>query len=373
MLLSGSILLLTKTNGKMFIVNEEILSKKNTPELYSWYEKQVKEIQDAAIGNYVVFSSFKKPHWETDENGRRRKIERYKSIPPTSTIDVPNIGTVTWTYIPGTNSVKYENGAAVPVNLKPFYIGQDHVYHKVNDRDIIFFLLKCSEALKNKKLFHVDYRKNSIEEAEASALASEAQMVVFHADSPISVELSGSEDALRQIAISFGVTGVDSLHIAEVRNELWKIIQYRENTKDKGVFGYKGVIDAAGKVKNAGKRAVILTGIEKGILRYEDLKWYLHVKGSFDKPICSVQANDVINAKEVVIKYVLENTEYLDLITEAIKSPEEKLVKEEPLEEKPERSDLIDGCMRLGWKKGDLYKMKSAKLQEIIANEIKPE
>lgn len=352
----------------MFIVNGEILSQKKTPELFNWYESQVAAINENIDGEYVIFSAFKKPRFEIDDSGRKRRVQRYKSVPSTSTLNHDEFGSLTWTFVPGANSVKNENGMVIPVNPKPFYIGSDQAYHKVKDKDIIFFLLKISEALKNGKIHHVDRKRDNIAKADASALAAEAQYLLYHKSSPISPATTGSENSIRQIAISFGVSNVDQLHIAEVRNELWEVILRKEKTRDKALFGYLGFINEAMKIKNASKRAVILTAIEIGLIKYDEFKWYLCVKGAFDQPICSVPQNQVRDSKEILIKYILDNPEYLNLLTQS-KPPEEfKKFNVGDLN----RSELIDECAKKGWERNKLYKMKSEKLKYIIENDIQP-
>jgi hypothetical protein len=354
----------------MFIVNGEILSRKQTPDLFKWYEKQVKEINESVDGDYVVFSAFKKPRFETDDSGRRKRVQRYKSVPPISTINIEEFGNLTWIYVPGTNSVKNENGMMVPLNPKPFYIGNDQSYHKVNDKDIIFFLMKISEATKNGKIFHVDRKRNSILEANASAIAAEAQYLLYHNSSPISPENTGNEDSIRDIAISFGVSNVDDLHIAEVRNELWKLILLKEKTRDKSTYGYMGFIEAANKIKDSSKRAVIFSSIEKNMLKFNESerKWYLSIDGAFDKFLCAVPANKFKYSKEVLIEYILNNPEFLDLLKSSMDKKKVKRVSAGNLE----RSELIDECARNGWDRNKLYKMKDEKLKQIIDNNIQP-
>lgn len=361
---------LTKTNGKMFVVNGKMLSKKEQPELFAWYQEKLDEIRKLP-GDYVVFTSSRIASYEVDDHGRKRKIKRYKAVPPSSTILNEKFSeSQTWNYVASANSVRNENGMLSIINQYPFAIGSRYNLHKKNDIEIIFFLLYISEAVKNKHIFLVDKHKDNIEKAEKSKVAAEAQYLLYHETSPIAPETVGSEDPLRQIAMSFGVLGVADKHLSEVRNNLWDKIMEKENGRDKGVFGFEGFIKAVSKVKDSAKRAVILTAVEMGFLYYEDLKWHLQIKGVETRELCNVPPNDEGEKKEHLIAYVLKNPEYFDLIKSAVNEPEKSKIREDT--EKMGREQLIGEAARLGWERKDLYKKKTKELEEIVTNVIQP-
>ena len=354
----------------MFVVNGKMLSLKEQPELFKWYEKLANKIKDYE-NEHFVFSSTKIATYEEDDHGRKRKIKKFKSIPASSTIYNKEFNeSQTWNYVTSANSVRNENGMLTIVNQKPFAIGPRYLLHKENDVEIIFFLLHISEAVKNKHIFEIDKRKESKEKAAKSRIAAEAQYLLYHESSPVSPEVTGSEEAIRQIAMSFGILGVVDKHLDEVRNDLWDKVLGKEKTRDKGAFGFDGLIKAVNKIKDSAKRAVILTAVEHGFLYYENFQWFIQIKGSATRELCNVPANDEKQKNEYLIDYVLGNPEYFDLIKAAVSKPEKMKVKEDT--GKLEREELIEEAARLGWDKQSLYKKKSVELQEIVKNTIQP-
>ena len=354
----------------MFVVNGKMLSKKEQPELFAWYQKKLDEIRKYP-SDYYIFSSSKTSQYEVDDHGRKRKIKRYKAIPPSSTIFNDEFSeSQTWNYVVSANSVRNENGMLSIVNQHPFAIGARYNLHKENDIEIVFFLVYISEAVKNKHIFIIDKHRDNIEQAERSKIAAEAQFLLYHDTSPISPESVGSEDAIRQIAMSFGVLGVIDKHLAEVRNSLWDRIMDKEKTRDKGLFGFEGFLNAVSKIKDSAKRAVILTAVELGFLYYEDLKWHLQIKGVETRELCNVPPNDEGEKKEYLIDYVLKNIEYFNLISTAVREPEKSKIRDDT--DKLEREQLIDEAARLGWERTVLYKKKTKELEEIVANVIQP-
>lgn len=353
----------------MFIVNGKILSEKEQPELFKWYREKCNLIQDTKKMHYM-FNSQMKPTFEEDDHGRKRKIKRLKSVPSTSTIyNDKFMESQTWQYVPSANSIRNDNGMLSVVNPRPFVIGNSMNYHKVDDIDIIFFLLYISEALKHKHIFEYDKDRDNKQRAEKSEIAAEAQYLIFHRLSPASPENTGSEDALRQIAMSFGIVGVKDMDLPEIRNKLWDEVMKNDRLNKKD-FGFDGLIKAVNKVKDSAKRAIVQTAIELGFLYYSEYKWYLDIKGSKTTSLCNVPVHDQKNKNEYVIEYILKNIEFLDLVRAAVQKPDENKVNE--VSDNTEREELIEQAAGFGWDRNVLYKKKNKELIEIVKNELQP-
>lgn len=354
----------------MFVVNGKILSKKENPELFKWYQEKIDIIKDDER-QYFVFSSTKVAQYEMDDSGRKRKIKKYKSIPSTSTfINEKFKESQTWTFVPSANSIRNENGMISVINQKPFMIGPQYILNKDDDADIIFFLLYVSQSLKNKHIYEVDRRRESKEKAKKATVAAEAQFLLYHETSPISPESIGSDDAIRQIAMSFGLPGVIDKHIDEVRNELWDKILVKEGTRDKGEFGFEGFIKATKRMQDTSKRAIILTAVEHGFLYYKDFRWYIQVKGTAERELCNVPSGHEPKKNEYLIAYILENKEFYDLIKESVNNPAKFKIQE--LDVKPSRMDLIGEAVKLGWERKEAVKKTNVELTEIIENNMQP-
>lgn len=355
----------------MFIVNGKILSQKEQPKLFKWYQEKCDIIQDVKKKQYI-FTAQMTPTYETDDHGRKRKLHRFKSVPSISTIHNEEFKeSQTWQYVPSANSIRNDNGMLSVVNPRPFVIGTTYSLNKVNDVDIIFFLLYISEALKNKHVFELDKDKLNKEKAKKSEIAAEAQYILYHSLSPISPESTGAENAIRQIAMSFGVSGVKDKDLSEVRNDLWDIVIKNDKLGAKKDFGLEGLIKSADKIKNSSKRAYILTAIEHGMIYYEDFKWYLRIKGSTTRELCHVAAHNEKEKNEYLIDYVLSNHEFYDLISAAVRNPNASMVNE--ISDEVQRGELIEMAANMGWDKIELRKKKNVELKEIIRHELQPD
>ncbi len=357
----------------MFIVNGEILSKTKSPKpLYDWYKSRIDEVLKDEVKSFI-FSSQRHPYYETDDSGRKRLTRQYKSIPASATFWNNELDeNQTWIYAPSANSISITDGTATVKTKRPIIIGNSTLMDRDDDREIIFFLLNVSNAYRNGKVVRVDPRSENMEEAKKNALSAKAQYLVYAEDSPIHPSVFGSEKALRQIALSWGVVNALDLHVDEVRNKLWESILKAEKTRDHSKKGFEPFINEVNRQKDSAKRANIITAINKGYLVYGDDGWTLEVEGTKSN-ICSVPPQMVGEKEDVVIEYILENPEYLALIASAVKKDEEKKAEtKKPASAPFDRTKGIEEAIKLGWSKGNVYTMKNEKIQKIVNDQIKP-
>lgn len=356
----------------MFIVNGEILSKTKTPDVYKWYKERIDEIMSSPDDIYR-FSGYRSPHYETDDSGRKRLTRQYKAVPSTSTIEGLNNETQTWTYVQSANAVKTEGGISVVEKKRPIIIGNSTIFDKRHDVEIIFFLLNISRSFRRGSIVRIDERSENIEEAKLNAVSAKAQYLLYSDESPIHQDVFGSDKAIRQLALSWGVVDALKLHLDEVRNKLWDRILKFQKTKDRSKFGFKPFIEQVNNVKDSAKRANILSAINEGILLYEDTKWSM-VSNNVTTSVCSVPPEMIGEKEEVVVGYLLDNPEYLILIDgELQKKAEEKKAPKANVQKKA--FNRVDGINQahdeLGWPKAELYKMKNSKIEEIVNENIR--
>ena len=357
----------------MFVVNGEILSKVKSPKpLYDWYQKKLNEVLNEDVNNFI-FSCQKHPYYETDDSGRKRITRQYQSVPSSSTFWNEEMGeSQSWVYAPSANAINTSDGVAVVKNKRPIIIGNSTLMDKKDDKEIIFFLLNISNNYRTGKIVRIDPRSENEEEAKKNALSAKAQYLIYAEDSPIHPDVFGTEKALRQLALSWGVVNALDMHIDEVRNKLWDSILKAEKTRDHAKRGFTPFINEVNKQKDSAKRANIITAINDGYLVYGDDGWTLEVEGTKSN-ICSVPPQMVGEKEDVVIEYILENPEYLALIASAVKKSEEKKENDkEPVNKPFDRTQGIKDAIELGWEKTDVYKMKNEKIKEIVNGQIKP-
>lgn len=353
----------------MFIVNGSLLTKKDQPELWSWYQKQLKELREADKKKYT-FASRKRFHFETDTNGRKRRRKQNTSVPPTSACEVEGFGAQTWTYIPTANSIKNENGMISALNPKPFLIGNSTSYSTNEDLEIVFFLTQISGALKNGHISMIDKDQDNLDQAKVAMLESEAYYLVYNNQSPISVGKSGNEKAIRNLARSYGLLGIDTMGIAEVQNKLWAKLQGQNKNKAKINFGK--FIEDVYKSQDQEKRSLIMLAVERKVIYYENQVWFLNVRGEHNQQLCTIPANQDSERFEILVGYILDNEEYIDIIKESIDNPVKRIVKQNtPMAQRQELMNKI--VTELGWDRKVLFRKKNDELNNIYNSKLAPE
>jgi hypothetical protein len=368
----------------MFIVNNEILTKQGNPELWDWYQKKINEIKKTEKKSFT-FSSFKFHRFEKDENGRKIRMRRYKTVPTNSTFENNDLGeTQTWIYVPSANSIRNENGLIRILNPKPFFISESQIYSVDKDIEIIFFLMHISEALKTGKIFLIDTEAENIKKANEAAVAAEAQYLIFSSQSPINEEKLGTDKVYRQLAIAYGITNSSQLHIAELKNKLWNTLLDLNKKRSHSKASYEQFVKDCYNHTDGEFRSSILLAVERGIITYSDNAWWIKIRGEYSELIVRVPQNEEAHKKDILINWLVKNREYLPIINEALDNSVKRIIdiNSEIEKDKPgknddlkemKRNELISILAVRGYAFKDLMKFKNKDLIEMIEKNLRPE
>lgn len=353
----------------MFIVNNEILSKKNTPELWTWYNKKIKEIEKSGKTHFN-FTSFKFHHYEKDEYGKKIRMRRFKLIPTTSIFDNKELAeSQTWTYVPSANSIKNENGIMTVINSRPFKISENEIYSVDKDIEIIFFLVYISEALYNKRIFLIDEEAENIKKVDEAAVAAEAQYLIFSPQSPINEKTLGTDEVYRQLAIAYGIPGSSTLHLAELKNKLWNTLSSSHRTKVNSKASYQQFINDCYNSTNSEMRSTILLAVERGVVYFDKGGWWIKIRGEYDELVVRVAPNEEINKKDILVNYLVQHKEYLSIVKEAIENTTKRLVnesieiEEETDPEKMTRPQMVKKLIKLGLNNREVFGMATNEMR----------
>jgi len=143
---------------------------------------------------------------------------------------------------------------------------------------------------------------------------SSISFLVGHAMSPISVENTGSEETIRELASSWGVGNAETQEIDEVKVQLIERVKYFESNKKVTQRGYADFERDCREIVGGGNisgsirvGATVQRAMEKGIITYNSLefKWKL-TEGNLE--ICTIPPNESGKYIEYLTKHFLEDT-----------------------------------------------------------------
>lgn len=367
----------------MFIVNNEILTKQNNPEIWDWYQKKLNAVKLKGKKTFT-FSAFKFHRFEKADNGRKIRMRRYKTVPSSSTIENKELGeSQTWTYVPSANAIRNKDGILQVLNPKPFWISEAQTYTIAEDIEIIFFLMFISEALKNKKIFLIDAEADNIKKANEAAVAAEAQYLIFSPQSPINEDKLGSDKVYRQLGIAYGVKASNELHLAELKNKLWNNLLDFNKNRNRAKVTYEQFIKDCYNQTDGEFKSSILLAVERGIIYYRDNAWWVKVRGEYDELIVRIPQNEERNKKDILVNWLFKNREYLPIINEALDSSVKRIIhmSDEIEKEKPkgdvelqkmERGELVSILRQRGYSYSELKKKKNVEMIEMIEKNLRP-
>lgn len=361
----------------MFLVNGEPLHEKTHPTEYAWMKKKFKEIRDSGK-EFFNFSAFNKRVQLLREDGRLiPQKQRRRLISMTGSTTEPTGVHQTWSYASGMSALNPDGSGNYTLKRGTMAMDYDTAYSVERDIELIFFLLHLSN---NKKIKHVDYAAKRKAEASMIALRSKAESLVYSIDSPIHPENIGTEQPLRNIGLAWGITNALSLDIYSLMGELWNSIQVSQQNYHRTERGYSEFIEEVYKYGDTGKRAAVILGIERGVLKYDGNIWKMVTRGGAEQFLCGVPVQDEANKDEYVMKYVLDVNYIYEALEAALREPS---VTEEPVVDTTtkvqakglKRNELLNKAKDLGWvgtHYKELMKMKKDELEDLVRDKRKP-
>lgn len=355
----------------MFLINNEILSSREHPEEYAWLMKKLNEIKDSKK-RYVTFNAFPTATYQEDESGRKRKSPKIRVISAESVLmneDMDWAGQ-SWAYFSHQSALKNENGS-YSLKSKGMPLSQSNTFDSGNksDRELIFYLRHVSQ---NRFVVEVDEEKDNREKAEKIANETEAKSIVYSVKSPINPEVVGSEDAMRNLAATWGVPGINDLSLHEIQNHLWDRVELSQNRYSQTKRGYKEFVDEALKLGDGSKRTTIILGIQKGVLVFgDDNLWYLHTKGGAKQALCPVFVGQDKQRDEILIKYLVSNDTAYEMTERAVIDGDNTVLKESLGKAEVSYEDMkAEAEARLGYPKAVAAKTSKVNLKKALDGNI---
>lgn len=348
----------------MFAINKKLLTQRTHPEEWKWMESRFKEIRSEGK-SHIVFKAYAKPafHEEVD-TGRVLNMPRRRVIGKEATFFNEEMDAMqSWAYAPNVSGFKNEHGS-FELKEKGLRLSAEEVYD-VNSKDIelIFFLRYVSQ---NRFIKEVDVDKENRKKAEKVASEIEAKNLIYSMKSPIHPNIIGSEQPLRSIAISWGVSNTETMSVYTVMDELWNRVQMSNSKYQHTKRGFNEFTEEVLKLGDGTKRTTVILGIQKGILTYKDNVWYLTTKGGSEQILVGVPIGDEKTKDEVLIKYLLTNDRAYEAVELSVENGSGALVTEK-LAGKRVRQDMIAECRdNLGWPHLVLNKKKNPELEDIL-------
>lgn len=354
----------------MFIINGEPLNPKTHPQQYAWMQSKFEELRKSGKKMWT-YSAFQRRAKIMREDGRlvpqktRKRIVSLVGSTSDATEGIPE----TWAYATGFNALKADSVGGYTLNRSTMPLDFDTKFDvtKSNDIELVFFFEYLS---KNRNIRKIDYEAQAKNNAEKAALRSKAESLVYSNDSPLHPDSIGSDQPLKTIALSWGVTNAMNLDMYSIMTELWNKVQTNQNNYRTTKRGFKEFIDEVGNYGDSSKRATITLAIEKGTLRYDGGLWKLVTAGGVEQPLCAVPKQDEVQKDEYVMEYLLNTPKWFEVIEASLNKSQGN-----PIEGvKLGRFDLIKVAKsELGWSHQSLTKKSNKELEEILAEKKEPE
>jgi len=283
----------------------------------------------------------------------------------------------TWRYVGNDVSIKTLQGGIVEVpHGRPFIISTAGTSFSSNrNPEEIFFIKEISKSIKNRKIVIEDKEIEAKENAQKELMEATAKMMILSPDSIISVEKTGNNSALKNIASYFGVDNLDMKSDDIIKLNLWDAVQFSQQNYISTKKGYKELIEMANQEGDHEKRSLVILAIQRGTLVYKQSIWYVKLKGGGEQHLVSVPYDKEDKKEDLLIRFLLsnDNTYFFKLVEEAINQPEPLRIMHSEL-----KTNLLPTQLKkkirdeLGYTNEQLKDKKKPELEKILANNIKP-
>lgn len=173
------------------------------------------------------------------------------------------------------------------------------------DIEFLWFLIFKSQAVKVGDIIIVDPENEASKEAEAIAKDVDLKFWLYGRGSHV----ANNQKLVRSISKAFGLNDVDKLGFNQVKNQLFKVVDAGEKSRDVYVNAalFEKLIDSTGSLKIAN---VIREGIGEGNIVYNksNTSWFFD-DGSDDKPmLLKLKPADIASKEMALISEAIESS-----------------------------------------------------------------
>jgi hypothetical protein len=354
------------------------LNHKDLDETEQWVKD---EIQSIAQSNkpYVIKTKMRlRPL--LDDQGFTHIDQRNKAIPTETTFKNPTTNlNENWQYLENGNQYKRMPGGDVKVTKTPSLVVstagtvRGRVLHSSKDAEVIFFLTKISASAVNGKIYLEDKEKEAKVRNRQRSLEIQAKNIIYNEQSPVSLEATGDESLMRQLATLWGVEGADSITYSEVKFMLEQRLDTSQANLIKTNRGYNEFINDAHRIGDYEKRSTVTLAIQKGILLFEDNLWYLRTKEGGLQMLLSILPEQVAERESIITNHLTkkENDRWIEIIDDMLTNPDAgKVLEQDPIE-KWNKKKLMDYCKsELKYPHKVVFSKKVPELRDIVKDKL---
>jgi hypothetical protein len=294
----------------MILRNHEIVDLKEDIVLYydeqgepvtSTLEKELQDIRKEKTP-FVLRSNIKPTFTRTSKGAVQKDYEKQGNFKLDSQWD----GEL-WQYVTPGRRVMGKDGYEIKDTRRMRFKGEALLDPK-RDTELIFYLKYRSSKFQKGKIFFHDEEVLEEKKAELNEMEALAKYYIFSADSPISFQRTGSEQAMKQLASSYDIHNVSGLSYTATKNAIWDLLQRLSGKKKDNPKYYKDFVKQVEMRTDVSKTANVNQAIQLGILIYnpDTREWSFKEKGGSEKKLVTAPIDEINNYKDCVVRYLID-------------------------------------------------------------------
>ena len=177
---------------------------------------------------------------------------------------------------------------------------------KEKDIELAYFLLRHNQQIAKGRIKVVDDEADALKRVNKEADDLDLKYYIFSRTSPI----ADSTDVFKSIAITFGIPGVNSLGINQIKNRIYEVVS--AGNKDSNRFvNTKTFMELIASDEMREVAQIIYDAVEKKDLIYstKDFAWHFSSGGDLGESILNVPGKDQANAIQLLINGCVNKVE----------------------------------------------------------------
>jgi len=300
----------------IYINGEKIDADKKNP----YYLEYINFLEEAKKRNKPFIFKYKNDAvYDTTASGSKivRK-RRVFNLPLVDNYDNNEI----WYYNPSHHKIEVDISGFKRIKGKSSYIYYGDIFLRhdnLKDVELAFYIIKFSSLYRSGVIYLYDDDEIAKKLVENEEVMARVHSLIFLKDSPISREVTGNEEVMRNLAIKWGVHGVDSLSYQQVKIALWNTINNLATTG--GFEYYHKFIEDVEMSKNTYIVSIVNYALEKKIIDYNtETFYYEYVTNDGGRSqLVNVRGLTSSEAINKLIEFISFNDVWLSTLEERLK------------------------------------------------------
>jgi hypothetical protein len=298
-------------NGQLVDFSETSTSYKHNM-VADGYRSTIKSLRDKH-GDYVIFVTGREPR--RDNNGRARPHKPY-SVPYKINYVDKETGEQKWVYSPSSATVK--DGVAEPSEGSLIVMNGSMTISLNEQPDLVFFL--TMHPMVQRGIISIfDPEEVEDHKAAARALSAKFEGYIYGEHSPLNETAT-----LHKIARKWGISNVDNMSKAAIKNVLYDKVQQEDDAHKKGnaPYGMEDFISDFNFGETVEIGADVQELIDKGLLSFsrENREWLLIIEAKqMPWSIMMSDSTDPSVSRTELIDYLIRNKFDADKLKNVLK------------------------------------------------------